>query len=115
MAKITVLAGDFLEGDGQLRFGTLVLRTDTHRWAGEAISLKNLELVEASEGNVTENCGAGEVATATRLPNLTAFLAELMRRSPKKSVTFIAWFKDGRKLLASTESDTYTKLQAAIS
>jgi hypothetical protein len=32
----------------------------------------------------------------------------------KKEVTFIARFKDGRKLLATTDSSTYTKLQAAV-
>jgi len=31
----------------------------------------------------------------------------------KKQVTFIAEFKDGRQILASTDGKTFTKIQAA--
>jgi len=41
-------------------------------------------------------------------------LAGLLLGGNKKEITFVAKFKDGRKLLATTDSGTFTKLQAAV-
>ena len=53
MAKIKVHAGDFLEGDSQYSFGSLILKTKEHNFLGETIPITELELVDiASEENV---------------------------------------------------------------
>lgn len=40
-------------------------------------------------------------------------LAGLILGGNKKEVTFVAKFKDGRKMLATTDSKSFTKMQAA--
>jgi hypothetical protein len=116
MAKIKVHAGDFLKGEGQLSFGSLVLKTQAHPWVGETISLASLEMVDtASEENVKKVGGTiGWGAAGAVLLGPVGLLAGLLLGGRKKEVTFVARFKDGRKLLATTDSGTYTKIRAAV-
>ena len=116
MAKVTVQVGDFLKGEGQFSFGSFILRTEAHPWMGEAIPLTELEVVDvASEENVKKLGGTvGWGAAGAVLLGPVGLLAGLLLGGKKKEVTFVAKFKDGRKLLATTDSGTYTKLQAAV-
>ena len=116
MAKIKVHAGDFLEGDGQYSFGSLVLRTESAKWLGETIAITALETVEiANEENVKKIGGTvGWGAAGALILGPVGLLAGLLLGGKKKEVTFVAKFKDGRKLLATTDSKTLTKLQAAV-
>jgi hypothetical protein len=116
MATIKVLAGDFLKGDGQLSFGSLTLKTKEHSFIGETIPVTNLETVEiATEESVKKLEGTiGWGAVGGLLLGPVGLLAGLLAGGRKKEVTFVAKFKDGRKLLASTDSKTFTKLQAAV-
>lgn len=115
MAKVKVHAGDFLEGDGQLSFGSLKLRTKAHRILGETIPLTELESVEiATEESVKKIGGTvGWGVAGAVILGPVGLLAGLLLGGKKKEITFVARFKDGRKLLASTDSKTFTKLQAA--
>lgn len=116
MPKIKVHAGDFLEGDSQYSFGLLILRTKEHSIIGETIPITELETVDiASEESVKklgETIGWGAAGAVILGP--VGLLAGLLMGGKKKEVTFIGKFKDGRKLLASTDSKTFTKLQAAV-
>ncbi|CAM2894746.1 hypothetical protein [Vibrio rarus] len=116
MAKIKVHAGDFLEGDGVLSFNALTLKTDKHNIIGETILIYQLESVDvASEENVKKMAGTigwGTVGALALGP--AGLLAGLLLGGKKKDITFIAKFKDGRKLLATTDSKSYTKLQSAV-
>ncbi|WP_194091675.1 hypothetical protein [Vibrio hibernica] len=116
MAKVKVHAGDFLEGDGQLSFGALTLKTAKHNIMGETILISQLESVDlASEENVKKVAGTvGWGAVGALALGPAGLLAGLLLGGKKKDVTFIAKFKDGRKLLATTDSKSYTKLQAAV-
>ena len=116
MAKIAVYAGDFLKGDGQFNFGSLTLRTAAHSWVGETIPISQLETVEvASEESVKKIGGTiGWGAAGALILGPVGLLAGLLLGGKRKEVTFIAKFKDGRKLLATTDSSTYTKLRAAV-
>ncbi|WP_116645244.1 hypothetical protein [Salinivibrio sp. HTSP] len=116
MAKIKVHAGDFLQDEGQFTFGIMTLKTKKHSWAGEQIPIKELEMVEvASEENVKKVGGTvGWGAAGALLLGPAGLLAGLLLGGKKKEVTFVAKFKDGRKLLATTDSKTFTKLQAAV-
>lgn len=116
MAKVTVHAGDFLKGDSQFSFGSLVLRTEAHSFVGEAIPVTQLESVEvASEESVKKIGGTiGWGAAGALVLGPVGLLAGLLLGGKKKEVTFVAKFKDGRKLLATTDSGTFTKLQAAV-
>lgn len=116
MAKIKVHAGDFLKGEGQLSFGSFVLKTQAHPRVGETISLTKLEMVDtASEENVKKVGGTiGWGAAGAVLLGPVGLLAGLLLGGRKKEVTFVAKFKDGRKLLATTDSGTYTQIRAAV-
>ena len=116
MAKVKVLAGDFLKGDGQFGFGSLTLKTKKHRIVGETIPITELEDVEvATEENVKKLGGTvGWGAAGALVFGPVGLLAGLLLGGNNKQVTFVAKFKDGRKLLAITDSKTFTKLQAAV-
>ncbi len=116
MAKIKVHAGDFLEGDARYSFGSLTLRTKDHTLVGETIPITELEVVDiATEENVKKLAGTvGWGVAGAVILGPVGLLAGLLLGGKKKKVTFIAKFKDGRKLLASTDSKTFTKLQAAV-
>lgn len=118
MGKIKVHAGDFLEGVGELRmFGTILnLKTEEHSWLGEDISVKELKTVEtATEESVKKVAGTvGWGVAGAVVLGPVGLLAGLLLGGKGKEVTFVATFKDGRKMLATTDSKTYTKLQAAV-
>ena len=116
MAKIKVHAGDFLKSDGQYNFGSLILMTEEHNFLGETIPITKLETVEiATEESVKKIGGTiGWGAAGAIILGPVGLLAGLLLGGKKKEVTFVAKFKDGRKLLASTDSKTFTKLQAAV-
>ena len=121
MATVTVHGGDFLEGVGTFSPGTItsgafVLRTSEHPWVGESIPLSQLEIVEvASEDSVKRIGGTIAWAAAGALAlGPVGLLAGLVLGGKRKEVTFVARFRDGRKLLATTDSGTFIKLQAAV-
>jgi len=116
MSKVKVLAGDFLEADGEYSWGSLTLKTKEHSWVGETISLKQLDTVDiATEESVKKIGGTvGWGVAGAVILGPVGLLAGLLLGGKKKEVTFVAKFKDGRKLMASTDSKTFTKLQAAV-
>lgn len=116
MAKVKVHAGDFIKGEGQISFGSLTLKTEQHSWVGEAIPFSALETVEvASEESVKRIGGTvGWGAAGAVILGPVGLLAGLLLGGKKKDVTFVAKFKDGRKLLATTDNKSFTKLQAAV-
>jgi hypothetical protein len=117
MAKITVHAGDFLKVPGFLTSnGMILLATEEHPTDGEFIPLTEVDTIEvASEESVKKLGGTiGWGAAGAVLFGPVGLLAGLLFGGRKKEVTFVAKFKDGRKLLATTDNGTYTKLLAAV-
>ncbi|MGE8067679.1 hypothetical protein [Pseudomonas sp. NPDC089569] len=112
MASITVLAGDFLQGDGDYREGVLTLRTPLYPWPGLKLPLRkfrHLEVAnEESFNNIQQAIGYG-VAGAMLLGPIGAF-AGLMLAQKETEVTFMATLKDGRKLLACADGDTFDEI-----
>lgn len=116
MSRVRVHAGDFLPENGSFRYDSLILKTAEQPWAGETIPLTQLETVEvASEENVKRiggTIGWGAVGMVAAGP--VGLLAGLLLGGKKKEITFVAKFKDGRRLFATTDNGTFIKLQAAL-
>lgn len=115
MAKIKVHAGDFRKGDGSLFLGQLVLPTDERPFGGEPIALTEIDTVDvASEESVKRIGGTvGWGAAGAVVLGPVGLLAGLLLGGRGKDVTFVARFKDGRKLLATTDSKAYGEIKAA--
>lgn len=113
MAKIIVHAGDFGKGQSSIGFASMSLRTEKHPIMGETIPFTELETVEiASEDNVKKIGGTlGWGIAGAALFGPAGLLAGLLLGGRKKQVTFVVKFKDGRKLLATTDAKTYAMLQ----
>ena len=114
MAKFEVHAGDFSKGSASLSGDTFKILKKNSIWGTENISTKELALIElATEESVKKiggTVGWGLAGAAILGP--VGLLAGLLLGGKGKEITFIAKFKDGRKLIATTDSKTYTKLQA---
>lgn len=116
MAKIDVHAGDFLKQAGTYSFNTLTLKTKEHPYVGERIDVSQIETLDvATEESVKKLGGAvGWGAAGGLLLGPVGLLAGLLAGGNKKNVTFVAKLYDGRKLLATTDSKTFTKIQASL-
>mgnify|MGYP007100078618 CR=1 FL=1 len=114
MAKITIHAGSWPKGSGQFSFGSFALPKSGFGYEGvPTSSLASIEVAtEASVKRVGGTVGWGAAGAVLLGP--VGLLAGLLMGGRGKDVTFIAQFKDGRKMLATTDAKTYTKIQAAI-
>ena len=112
MAKIKVHAGDFYNGEHNYSFGNFSLRNENNRWLGETIPASEIdEIDKASEESIKKIGGTiGWGATGAVLLGPAGLLAGLLLGGRKKEVTFAAKFKDGRKILATTDQKTYTNI-----
>lgn len=121
MSKIQIHAGDFNKGKGQISF-TFGICTITppygngDKWAPTAHTIDSAnieELAPASEENVKRiggTLGWGAIGALALGP--VGLLAGLVAGGKGKDVTFILKLKDGRKMLATTDNKSYTKLTA---
>ncbi len=73
----------------------------------ESLDIATEETVKKLSGTV----GWGVAGAAILGP--VGLLAGLLIGGKKKQVTFVVKFKNGKKMLASTDNKTFTKLQAA--
>ena len=115
MSKITLHAGDWGKGNASLGFGQLSF-SKAGTWKPETIPITKLKSVEtASEESVKRIGGAvGWGAVGALALGPVGLLAGMLLGGKGKDVTFVAEFKDGRKILATSDSKTFTKLQAAV-
>jgi hypothetical protein len=118
LGKIKIHAGDFINGanPASFSFGQFTLCTKEHSWMGETISAKQLETLEiATEESVKRLGGTvGWGLAGAALLGPVGLLAGLLLGGRGKDINFVAKFKDGRKFLGTTDSKTFTKMQAAI-
>ncbi len=116
MASITVLAGDFLQGDGEYRDGAFTLRTSLHPWPGLTLPLSSFKRVEVANeesiNNFKDAIGFG-VAGAMLLGPIGA-IAGFMLAGKETEVTFLATLKDDRTLLAAVDSNTFEEISQKI-
>ena len=116
MATLEIHAGDFPKGKHSIGMNVI-----TFNWQpGDGFMGKSLALLGqvedaavASEEEVKRTAGTlgWGIAGATLLGPV-GLLAGLLLGGKGKDVTFILKFKDGRKMLATTDTKTFTKIQA---
>lgn len=114
MAKIKMLAGDFV-GARDVRFGAGTFLFSYGIFKSETVKASEVEeLAVASEENVKRLAGTiGWGLAGGLLLGGFGALAGLLVGGRNKEVTFVAKFKDGRKLLAVADSAGFAEIQAA--
>jgi len=117
MSKVKVHAGDY-QGTGSCGFGVITMpwQPGDGFSLGKAYSFSEIDTVEpASEEAAIRLGGAvGWGAVGGVILGPVGLLAGLLLGGKGKDVTFIARFKDGKKILATTDAGTYKKLLAAV-
>ncbi len=122
MSKVKVLAGSFEPTDGIWYKETFRLWSRGTRASSWIPSVPNVQIPAshlqtfeiATEENVKRAAGtAGWAAIGLVALGPIGLLAGLILGGKGKDVTFIAEFRDGRKLLATVDSRTYTEILAA--
>lgn len=117
MATIKIHAGSFPKGNATSHFGSIVFPWKPgDGLAGETISFTDIEALEAASEESVKKLGGtvGWGIVGATLLGPVGMLAGLLAGGRKNEVTFVCRFKDGRKMLATTDSKTYTKMKAAI-
>lgn len=117
MAGFKVHAGDFGKGEARCSFGQI-----TFAWKpgdgfsfGETVAAKEIIQIDvATEDSVKKIGGTiGWGAAGAVILGPVGLLAGLLLGGRKTEVTFVAEFKDGRKMLATADSKTYTSILAS--
>jgi hypothetical protein len=114
MSKITVISGDFLAGDAEFQSGLFTLKSALKPSLELKIPLSKLESLETATEEVVSKKGSAirwGLAGALLLGPI-GLVAGWLLCDKEREVTFYAKFKDGRCLLATTDSDTYSKISA---
>lgn len=119
MARINVRAGDFITISPSHSYsnGKFNLATEEREWKlknTETILASELEyLALASEENVKKLGGTiGWGAAGAAVLGPMGLLAGLLLGGKMKEVTFVAKFKDGRKLVGTTDPKTWVDIQS---
>jgi hypothetical protein len=116
MGKIKVLAGDFT-GDGSYSGGRITLRPKENPTPAHRMVVRDFfESIEvAAQHNVVKLGGAvGWGAAGALVAGPLGLLAGAVLGGRGRDVLFVAVLKDGRKLLAQTDSKTYAQLRASV-
>ncbi|WP_237881331.1 hypothetical protein [Pseudomonas sp. PGPR40] len=114
MAKIIVLAGDFPQGDGEYHLGTLTLKTSLKPRLGASFPVSEFKelIVQNTESNKNIKTAIGLGLAGALLLGPVGAIAGYLLAGKNTEVTFMATMKDGAKLLAATDSDTYRDISA---
>lgn len=115
MAKIKILAGDFPKCTADIGSNLI-----SFPWApGDGFSGKRISLSELEEADIATEESIKRVggtvgwgAAGAVLLGPVGLLAGLLLGGKKTEITFVAKFKDGRKMLATTDSKSYKAIMA---
>jgi len=112
MTRLTVQSGDFLQGEGEYRNGSLTLKTAASPSPGEKIALSRIKDMKVANQESSRSLGSaiGWGVAGALVAGPFGLIAGLWLGGKEEEVTFLATFKDGRKLLAVTDSKTWSKM-----
>ncbi|RYD86046.1 MAG: hypothetical protein EOP84_00295 [Verrucomicrobiaceae bacterium] len=113
MARVKLHAGDF--GKGEARFEGGKFQFPKGLWF-EWVKEGQLEELEAANEETVKRVGGtvGWGAAGLVVLGPVGLLAGLLAGGRGKDVTFVAKFKDGRKMMATTDSKTFIKMKAVL-
>lgn len=116
MAKIKVHAGDFSTTGASFMVNTFEFLEPDKVWSKIKYHVSDLEeLEEASEESVKRVGGTvGWGAVGGALLGPVGLLAGLLAGGRGKDVTFVARFKDGRKVLGTVNHKAFVKMKAGL-
>lgn len=117
MAKIQLHAGDWGIGRGEFAMsGGFLLPIPGKIFEKETVRFSELSGIEAATEESVKRIGGtiGWGAAGAILLGPVGLLAGLLGGGRGKDVTFVATFKDGRKLMGTTDSKTFVKLKALV-
>ncbi|MCP1446679.1 hypothetical protein J3D54_005811 [Pseudomonas sp. GGS8] len=114
MAKIIVLAGDFPQGDGEYHSGTITLKTALKPRLGKSFSVSEFKdlTVQNTDCNKNIKSAIGLGLAGALLLGPVGAIAGYLLAGKNTEVTFMATLKDGGKLLAATDCDTFQDISA---
>lgn len=115
MAKVKILAGDFLQGSGEYCDGVLSIETPIFPWPGISIQIAKIRSIEVVGEEINKPLGASVlqgVAGGLVLGPLGA-IAGFLLGEPCKEITFLATLKDGRTILAAIDETAFSQLDSA--
>ncbi|MFJ2362427.1 hypothetical protein ACIPIN_01695 [Pseudomonas sp. NPDC087697] len=115
MSKITVISGDYLAGDAEFQSGLLILKSALNPSLELKMPVAKLETLETATEKVVNRKGSAirwSLAGALLLGPV-GLVAGWLLCDKEREITFYAKFKDGSCLLATTDSDTYSKISAS--
>ncbi|HEN8802482.1 hypothetical protein [Pseudomonas sp. CM27] len=112
MTRLTVQSGDFLQGEGEYRNGSLTLKTPRSPSPGERISLARISDLRLASLESSRSFGStlGWGVAGALVAGPVGLLAGLWLGGKEEEATFLATFKDGRKLMAITDGKTWSKI-----
>ncbi len=116
MAKMKVLAGDFLQGSGEYHGAVLSIESALYPWPGISINtsmIRSIEVVGREENKDSSNAWLQGAAGSLLMGQPGAAVAGFTPGNGCKEVTFLATLKDGRKLLASLDEAAFSRLYTA--
>ncbi|WP_166362500.1 hypothetical protein [Pseudomonas akapageensis] len=112
MSRIVVKSGDFQAGDAKFEGGIFTLKSTLQPSRERKIPISRIAELEAADEQIVNNSHSAVrwgLAGALLLGPV-GLVAGLMLCSKEKEVTFYAKFKDGRSLIATTDSATYSRI-----
>ncbi|WP_060508834.1 hypothetical protein [Pseudomonas sp. NBRC 111124] len=112
MTRLTVQSGDLLQGEGEFRNGSLTLKTPRSPSPGERISLARIADLRLASLESSRSLGTalGWGVAGALVAGPVGLLAGLWLGGKEEEATFLATFKDGRKLMAITDGKTWSKI-----
>jgi hypothetical protein len=110
-----VISGDFPAGDAEFQAGSFTLKSPLKPSRELKIPCSRIETLETAIEEVVNKKGSAirwGLAGALLLGPV-GLVAGLLLSSKEKEITFYAKLKDGRCFLATTDSDTFSKICAS--
>jgi hypothetical protein len=112
MVKLKVLGGDFLDGDGEIKYGSFVLK-NKETLIEETIPITELENIEIAGKENTSKIIKEAIQLGASFLLGNGLLGLLVLPTSTSDIIFVAKLKDGRIFIGMTDKKEFDKLKIA--